>query len=348
MDFGSRMYDDFLGRWFAHDPQSYRRPWESPYGYCGGNPVSRIDPNGEVWWLTSLISGAISWVSTGLTSGNWGIKSFLVGAAAGLVGAGVGAAATSLTTSLTAGSSLAGLVGSTLGGAASGAFNAILTGGNIGQGALFGGIGGLAGGATGLATKDMKFFERLGISTLSGGVVGGVFAEAQGGNFWNGFAAGAGGAAAGFLGSWINEYIEDTKKGQKFAEDILNINEEYRNRLQGFDEEGRILVSDNYFDPHEFLLNKLNDISMKYGIPIDFLRTRDFDPNYIIKIGKMHIRYGSAKMMQGKITKKGIHQKPYELKYKHINVHYDRFDVVLNPILHLIFDTWKQGNKGVY
>jgi RHS repeat-associated protein len=51
MDFGSRMYDDFLGRWFTHDPQSYRRPWESPYGYCGGNPVSRIDPDGEFFWL---------------------------------------------------------------------------------------------------------------------------------------------------------------------------------------------------------------------------------------------------------------------------------------------------------
>jgi RHS repeat-associated protein len=51
MDFGSRMYDDFLGRWFTHDPQSYKRPWESPYGYCGGNPVSRIDENGELWWL---------------------------------------------------------------------------------------------------------------------------------------------------------------------------------------------------------------------------------------------------------------------------------------------------------
>ncbi|MDR1347606.1 MAG: hypothetical protein LBJ63_04125 [Prevotellaceae bacterium] len=44
----------------------------------------------------------------------------------------------------------------------------------------------------------MKFWGRLGLSALSGGVVGGVFAEAQGGNFWNGFAAGA---AAGFLGS---------------------------------------------------------------------------------------------------------------------------------------------------
>jgi RHS repeat-associated protein len=44
LDYGARMYDDFLGRWFTHDPKSYRRPWESPYGYCGGNPVLRVDP----------------------------------------------------------------------------------------------------------------------------------------------------------------------------------------------------------------------------------------------------------------------------------------------------------------
>ncbi|MDR1347758.1 MAG: DUF6443 domain-containing protein, partial [Prevotellaceae bacterium] len=59
MDFGSRMYDDFLGRWFTHDPQSYRRPWESPYGYCGGNPVVRIDPNGEFFWVAIGIAAAV-------------------------------------------------------------------------------------------------------------------------------------------------------------------------------------------------------------------------------------------------------------------------------------------------
>jgi hypothetical protein len=53
------MYDDFLGRWFTHDPQSYRRPWESPYGYCGGNPVIRIDPNGEFFWIVVGVAAAV-------------------------------------------------------------------------------------------------------------------------------------------------------------------------------------------------------------------------------------------------------------------------------------------------
>jgi RHS repeat-associated protein len=60
MDFGSRMYDDFLGRWLTHDPQSYRRPWESPYGYCGNNPVVRIDPNGEFFWIVVGVAAAFA------------------------------------------------------------------------------------------------------------------------------------------------------------------------------------------------------------------------------------------------------------------------------------------------
>ncbi|MDR1552879.1 MAG: hypothetical protein LBS69_05390, partial [Prevotellaceae bacterium] len=84
MDFGSRMYDDFLGRWFTHDPQSYRRPWESPYGYCGNNPVLRIDPNGEFWNLIvgAIIGGVINWASNGAQFNAKGLGFFGVGALA--------------------------------------------------------------------------------------------------------------------------------------------------------------------------------------------------------------------------------------------------------------------------
>jgi RHS repeat-associated protein len=60
MDFGSRMYDDVLGRWFTHDPQSYKRPWDSPYAYCGGNPINRVDPDGKSFLGLSTIWGSIS------------------------------------------------------------------------------------------------------------------------------------------------------------------------------------------------------------------------------------------------------------------------------------------------
>jgi RHS repeat-associated protein len=116
MDFGSRMYDDFLGRWFTHDPQSYRRPWESPYGYCGGNPVVRVDPDGE-FFLTALlapiglaplgaildgtcwgavIGGASYTIATALSSGglsNWNSSQFWqsvgIGAVSGAVFSGM-------------------------------------------------------------------------------------------------------------------------------------------------------------------------------------------------------------------------------------------------------------------
>jgi RHS repeat-associated protein len=51
MDFGSRVYDDFLGRWFTHDPRAEDYYPLSPYAYCGNNPVISIDTDGEFFWV---------------------------------------------------------------------------------------------------------------------------------------------------------------------------------------------------------------------------------------------------------------------------------------------------------
>jgi RHS repeat-associated protein len=50
MDYGNRMYDDFLGRWFVQDLLQEKYPGLSPYAYCGNNPINRIDPNGMDWY----------------------------------------------------------------------------------------------------------------------------------------------------------------------------------------------------------------------------------------------------------------------------------------------------------
>jgi RHS repeat-associated protein len=48
-DFEARTYDPATGRFLSIDPLAEKRPWESPYSYCGNNPVNRIDPTGMIW-----------------------------------------------------------------------------------------------------------------------------------------------------------------------------------------------------------------------------------------------------------------------------------------------------------
>ena len=45
--FGARDYDADAGRWTAKDPISFDGGWNL-YGYCGGDPINRIDPSGLV------------------------------------------------------------------------------------------------------------------------------------------------------------------------------------------------------------------------------------------------------------------------------------------------------------
>jgi RHS repeat-associated protein len=50
MDYGNRMYDDLLGRWFVQDLLQEKYPGLSSYAYCGNNPLRFIDPNGMDWY----------------------------------------------------------------------------------------------------------------------------------------------------------------------------------------------------------------------------------------------------------------------------------------------------------
>ncbi|MGD9494462.1 MAG: RHS repeat domain-containing protein [Bacteroidales bacterium] len=44
--FGARYYDSDFSVWLSVDPMSDDYPYQSPYMYCSGNPVMRIDPTG--------------------------------------------------------------------------------------------------------------------------------------------------------------------------------------------------------------------------------------------------------------------------------------------------------------
>jgi hypothetical protein len=75
-------------------------------------------------------------------------------------------------------------------------------------------------------------------------------------------------------------------------------------------------------------------------------RTWDLEEGVSIKAGKMHIRLGKQEMIdQGAY---GFTEVDGVSKLNWINVHYDKFDVVMFPLLHVIFDTYRQGRFGAY
>jgi RHS repeat-associated protein len=45
--YGARYYDPRTSVWISVDPLAEKKPWMSPYVYCSGNPVNRIDPDGR-------------------------------------------------------------------------------------------------------------------------------------------------------------------------------------------------------------------------------------------------------------------------------------------------------------
>jgi RHS repeat-associated protein len=48
LDFGARIYDGRIGRWFSVDPMAQERVSLSPYNFCSNNPISRVDPTGAL------------------------------------------------------------------------------------------------------------------------------------------------------------------------------------------------------------------------------------------------------------------------------------------------------------
>ena len=170
-DFHARQYDPYLGRFTSIDPQSQ---FASGYVGMGNNPVIGVDPDGEwVNFVIGAVVGGVGGYSTGKALGKTGWDLF----AYTIAGAGIGAATSGIGTAVTASTSASlGAAGSTIvGGAAAGTFNgaamAALGNGSIGQGALYGGIGGIAGSTTGLLNigcsicigNHVTFFSSLSI-----------------------------------------------------------------------------------------------------------------------------------------------------------------------------------------
>ncbi len=74
-DLGARRYDAKVASFTSVDPLSEKSYHISPYSYCAGDPVNKIDPNGDfpdaIWDVASLTIGIKSMVSN-VKSGNVG------------------------------------------------------------------------------------------------------------------------------------------------------------------------------------------------------------------------------------------------------------------------------------
>jgi len=62
LDYGARMYDASLGRWFNTDPKAEKYLNNSPYVFCGNNSLKYVDLTGEDYYL-SIFLGRVVYVS---------------------------------------------------------------------------------------------------------------------------------------------------------------------------------------------------------------------------------------------------------------------------------------------
>ena len=63
-DFGARHYSSVLSRWLTPDPLGEKYYDVSPYAYCNGDPVNRIDPDGKIIKFASGVSEQFKYAFT--------------------------------------------------------------------------------------------------------------------------------------------------------------------------------------------------------------------------------------------------------------------------------------------
>ncbi|WP_315752249.1 MULTISPECIES: RHS repeat-associated core domain-containing protein [unclassified Bradyrhizobium] len=186
-----RVYDPTIARFLSADPQIqsplYSQNYDR-YSYVLNNPLRLVDPSGfgffgDLWEGIKSVGRAIArpfeqawhWLER-----NW--KTVVVIAVAAVITVATG-----------------GIGGAILAGAISGGLNAALYGGDINdilRGAIIGAAVGAAfygAGSLGMSVAQASGSQAAGLAvgTLGHGVVGGLQASMQGGNFWSGFGSAA-------------------------------------------------------------------------------------------------------------------------------------------------------------
>ncbi len=52
-DFGARIYDSRIARWYSIEPLAIKYPMFSPYNFSGNNPILFVDLDGKDWFVNS-------------------------------------------------------------------------------------------------------------------------------------------------------------------------------------------------------------------------------------------------------------------------------------------------------
>src|SRR6056297_774864 len=141
------------GRWLQIDPEAESFYPLSPYNFMGNNPVTMVDPDGDLIFSAIAIGAFVNFAAQTL-SGN--VNS--IGDAFGALG--IGAATGALGFGAAALGAKAGISG-ILAGAAYGA----------GSGAV---VGGVSGGLNSFLNDEVSFQSGLGMRALAGGISGGI------------------------------------------------------------------------------------------------------------------------------------------------------------------------------
>lgn len=69
LDYGARMYDPYIGRWFCPDPAMQLF---NPYVFCGNNPVAYYDPDGRFfWWIVPIFAVVGAYLGGSAANDNW-------------------------------------------------------------------------------------------------------------------------------------------------------------------------------------------------------------------------------------------------------------------------------------
>jgi RHS repeat-associated protein len=212
-NFRARLYDSDLGIFCSSDAAGQGF---SPYMYCGGNPIIRVDRNGRFWFL--VVAFITNYLETGIFQHNWGITAIehgfegSIGAMAGYQFASMAAGVTS-----SLGSTASSLISGGIGGAASEGVTNGEEGQNVWRGVKEGFVNGTisSGVDLGMSGIDINKYAKYGAKIAAGGLTGGVVNSAFGGDFSNGVKGGLVSSAVAQASDATVRYIENLSSAQE-------------------------------------------------------------------------------------------------------------------------------------